>query len=103
MSEVPVTTEVNADSDEIVDVKSSLTVGLALSKSAQLPTAAHDVAAFINTIRDLTGEDYALDVRVQIGPATEAGRNSDGTAVVGFALPTQADEEEDDYGRDTLH
>jgi hypothetical protein len=94
MSEVPVTTE----DDAIVDVKSSLTVGLALKKTAELSTAAIDVATFINTIRDLTGEEYALDVRVQIGPATESGRNSDGTAVVGFVLdtgPTQTDEYED--------
>jgi hypothetical protein len=92
MSEVPVTTEKDA---EIVDVKSSLTVGLALKKTAELSTAAIDVATFINTIRDLTGEEYALDVRVQIGPATESGRNSDGTAVVGFVVPTQTDEYED--------
>lgn len=97
MSVLPVTTGEHAEEDaEIVDVKSSLTVGLALKRSAELGPAAHDVAAFINTIRDLTGEDYALDVRVQIGPAAESGRNSDGTAVVGFVMPTQTDEEEDD-------
>ncbi|MEC0167905.1 hypothetical protein [Paenibacillus graminis] len=92
MSEVPVTT---GEGDDMVDVKSSLTVGLALKKTAELPTAAHDAATFINTVRDLTGEDYALDVRVQIGPAPEDGRNSDGTPVVGFALPTQTDKYED--------
>jgi hypothetical protein len=68
MAELPVTTEMSvsatANPDEIVDVKSSLTVGLAPKKTAELPTAAHDVATFINTVRDLTGEDYALDVRV---------------------------------------
>jgi hypothetical protein len=94
MPEVPVTTE---EGDDIVDVKSSITVGLALKRSAELGPAAHDVATFINTVRDLTGEDYALDVRVHIGPATGPGRNSDGTAVVGFmAQTTQTDEEEDD-------
>lgn len=93
MSKVPLTTEEHAEDDVIIDVKSSITLALSLKKSAELTTAAHDVAAFITTVRDLTGEEYALDVRVQIGPATESGRNSDGTAVVGFVMPPQTDEE----------
>ncbi|NGM81247.1 hypothetical protein G5B47_02340 [Paenibacillus sp. 7124] len=94
---------VTTEEGEIVDVKSQLTVGINLRKSAELGPAAHDVAAFINTVRDLTAEDYALDVRVQVGVDAESvpGRNADGTPVVGFLAQQHTEDygEEDDGNR----
>ncbi|MNN15599.1 hypothetical protein D3C81_1287090 [compost metagenome] len=83
--------------DVILDVKSQITVGLNLRRSADMGAAAYDVAEFINVLREQTEEEYALDVRVQVGETAEPGRNNDGTPVVGVALPTQTYEEEDDY------
>lgn len=97
--ELHVTAEETGNDAEIVDVKSQITVGLTLRRSAELGPAAYDVAEFINVLREQTGEDYALDVRVQVGEdARQPGRNSDGTAVVGFLAqyPTEDNEEEGD-------
>lgn len=82
------------------DVKSQITVGLALHRSAEMGAAAYDIAEFVNVLREQTQEEHALDIRVEVGDITRPGRNVDGTAVVGFALPhTDAHEEEGDYDR----
>lgn len=78
------------------NAKSRITAELTLRRSAELGAAAYEVAEFINVLREQTGVDYALEVRVNVGAEPQAGRNADGTAIVGFTVPTQDNEEEGD-------
>ncbi|WP_433943653.1 hypothetical protein [Paenibacillus sp. SN-8-1] len=82
---------------EVVEAESSrITIGLNLRKTAELGPAAIDVAAFVNTMREQTQEEYVIDVHVGVGNLPDRGRNADGTAVVGFTAPAQIDDEGED-------
>ncbi|WP_339306841.1 hypothetical protein [Paenibacillus sp. FSL R5-0519] len=75
---------------------SELTVALNVGRAAELPQAAVNVSEFVNTIRELTGIDYVVNIAAAVAPRPTPGKNADGSSIVGFTAPQTVENEYDE-------
>lgn len=72
-----------------------LTVVVNVKRPSDLRAAAVDVAEFIGTVRDKTGDEYTIDITIGVNAEPDSGAMS--TRAIGFGTERPAaDEEEDD-------
>jgi hypothetical protein len=77
-------------------VSSELTVALNVGRAAELPQAAVNVSDFVNTIRELTGIDYVVNIAAAVSPGPTPGKNADGSPIIGFTAPRTIENEYDE-------
>lgn len=91
--------EVVTESDD------KITLAINVKRASDLDPAAYYAGRFVNTLREMTGKEYALDINAGVSGDMRSNVGPDGAPVVGFIQPYSNDEdgEDDDYEEDRKH